>query len=959
MICQLGTQIWKAGRWQPYLGPEGTCFWLLLPTGTCSSTYENGFPCIPWLQNMPPLTFGVFFLAVYTSFHLATAVADQCSGGNNIFTEIPENSPHGTLVSYLTIPADPMSDIIQLSLSGIDAEWFYLDGKAVRLNVSEERVLDREALETPVLMVSFTCTEDGFSPVEYRIIVQVMNENDNKPQFQEDSVGTRNISEGCCCWKGHGKREGSRASRLPLNDKSLCLHLNALCMRSTVPSKLAALHSVVFSTQAEDADGDTLMYVIDSSSVDARYFRIDLPNSGKIVLAKALDFETKRHLEFVVHAVEMNTKERYNSSARIQVNVMDGDDQYPQFLPCNFLSRDGVSVCVSPVYTTNITEGEVKTGPLHFLPGAIHAEDGDLDLKAAITYSILSGTDHGYFHMDNMTGAISMLQPVESRARTPVYSLSVMASQVNDAKKYAVTEVRVRVLAVNSHPLHFGKPQYQAFVHEDDSMAALVVTYSGRVLALSAADLDFADGFNPMVHYSLKRQSNHTQLFQITPGGLLIARANHLHALQRYALQIIARDEESGDAADTTVNVEVLRAGQAVPIDPLEAGHQGTLDAGILAGSLGALLFVTAIVLFIILRAMKKRQQHQQNMERAALAMEKHPNVVNAGKALPGPGNIYFQNEGYSDLGDEMPKLCGGQTLNSKPVSVRSENALAVKETPVANSVGKAVSHQGAPAKAGPAPKEQEEGAARAALLNGKTLAQLSCSTPRPEEKASSSADSSSQPLAGGTRLEGQVVEEEEEEVEVEEVEVELEVEEEVEVAVAPAALGAQASMEEKQVGDASRRSEEEALLEARPQQEEKSCQDDKMEVDGNTSKIEPAPEGPATTSNCVDVEVGDNCTSPQTIHENVNPSHVISETETAMGTVEVSDLLSAPKQEPTTPPLMLKEVSKESSEEEDEGEETPKAVSPTYQDPLASLPISDVRMPVTLLQLLEDSIEC
>lgn len=36
---------------------------------------------------------------------------------------------------------------------------------------------------------------------------------------------------------------------------------------------------------------------------DARYFRIDLPNSGKIVLAKALDFETKRHLEFVVHAV--------------------------------------------------------------------------------------------------------------------------------------------------------------------------------------------------------------------------------------------------------------------------------------------------------------------------------------------------------------------------------------------------------------------------------------------------------------------------------------------------------------------------------------------------------------------------------------------------------------------------------------------------------------------------------
>lgn len=88
----------------------------------------------------------------------------------------------------------------------------------------------------------------------------------------------------------------------------------------------------------------------------------------------------------------------------------------------------------------------------------------------------------------------------------------LQASQVNDAKKYVVTEVRVRVLAVNNHPPHFGKPQYQAFVHEDESMAALVVTYSGRVLSLNVADMDFAGvshlwrpacrkrGSNPCLH---------------------------------------------------------------------------------------------------------------------------------------------------------------------------------------------------------------------------------------------------------------------------------------------------------------------------------------------------------------------------------------------------------------------------------------------------------------------------
>ncbi|TFJ96307.1 Inosine-5-monophosphate dehydrogenase (IMP dehydrogenase) (IMPDH) (IMPD) / GMP reductase [Platysternon megacephalum] len=433
--------------------------------------------------------------------------------------------------------------------------------------------------------------------VEYRIIVQVLNENDNKPRFLEDSVLTQNISE------------------------------------------LAALHSVVFTTRAEDKDGDTLMYVIDSTSADGKYFRIDLPNSGKIVLAKALDFETKRHLEFVVHAVEMNTKERYNSSARIRINVLDGDDQYPQFLPCNFLAHDGVSVCVSPVYTANVTEREVKVGPLHFVPGSVYAEDGDRELKAAITYAILAGTDHGRFHIDNVTGAITMLRPAESRSHTPAFSLSVMAAQVNDANKYVVTEVRVRVLAANVHPPRFSRPQYQAFVREEPGLAALVLTYSGRVLTLQAADADFPDGFNPKVRYSLTPQSNHTQLFQITPSGLLVARADRLRALQQYFLQVVARDEESGETTNTTVNVEVLRPGQAAPVDPSGAGQsQGPLDVGVLAGSLGALLLLTAAILLLLMHAMKKRQRHQQALERASLAIEKHPNVCEPGVTSAAPG---------------------------------------------------------------------------------------------------------------------------------------------------------------------------------------------------------------------------------------------------------------------------------------------------------------------------------
>lgn len=59
---------------------------------------------------------------------------------------------------------------------------------------------------------------------------------------------------------------------------------------------------------------------------------------------------------------EMNTRERFNASARVRVNVLDGDDQYPQFLPCTPRAPHSPPVCTSPVYTANVTEGQLQVG---------------------------------------------------------------------------------------------------------------------------------------------------------------------------------------------------------------------------------------------------------------------------------------------------------------------------------------------------------------------------------------------------------------------------------------------------------------------------------------------------------------------------------------------------------------------------------------------------------------------
>lgn len=115
-----------------------------------------------------------------------------------------------------------------------------------------------------------------------------------------------------------------------------------------------------------------------------------------VILDKPLDFETKSQLHVVIHAVvrkalfihlhvhsrcscnlkepnkvslaltfkEMNTKEKYSTTATVTINVLDGDDQYPQFLPCSPVYEDGDhTICTNPIYTVNITEtDEVCSG---------------------------------------------------------------------------------------------------------------------------------------------------------------------------------------------------------------------------------------------------------------------------------------------------------------------------------------------------------------------------------------------------------------------------------------------------------------------------------------------------------------------------------------------------------------------------------------------------------------------
>lgn len=50
-------------------------------------------------------------------------------------------------------------------------------------------------------------------------------------------------------------------------------------------------------------------------------------------------------------------------------------------------------------------------------------------------------------------------------------------------------------------------------------------------------------GFNPMIHFTFSPTSNHTEIYQTTQEGFLIARTNQLQPKQKHILEVSLREK--------------------------------------------------------------------------------------------------------------------------------------------------------------------------------------------------------------------------------------------------------------------------------------------------------------------------------------------------------------------------------------------------------------------------------
>ncbi|XP_048465119.1 protocadherin-15b [Rhincodon typus] len=324
---------------------------------------------------------------------------DDCklarSGPPATIVAIDEESRNGTLLVdnlQITGHAGGSNPTIALSLKGNNDYWVLLDAVNQRLYLnSTGRVLDRDPpsnIQSIVVVLDCLNLRVG-SVIKHEVRIIVRDRNDNSPSFQQSRYHVE-INEltpvGTTIFTGFSGRNGA--------------------------------------TDIDDGPNGQIEYVIQYNPNDpesSQTFDIPLTLSGAVVLRRRLNYEEKTRYYVIVQANDRapNPNNRRTSTTTLTVDVLDGDDLGPKFLPCELVNntRD----CRPLTYKASLPEltDPARINPVNVTP-RILAVDQDINIKPTddqpgIVYSILVGTPEDYakyFSLNNITAELYLLRPI-------------------------------------------------------------------------------------------------------------------------------------------------------------------------------------------------------------------------------------------------------------------------------------------------------------------------------------------------------------------------------------------------------------------------------------------------------------------------------------------------------------------------------------------------------------------
>lgn len=273
----------------------------------------------------------------------------------------------------------------------------------------------------------------------------------------------------------------------------------------------------MYTSDADEGLNGDVFYTLAAGNEEGRFY-ID-EATGQITLARNLDRETTSKYTLTVVAYDAGMNERLSSSATVTVDVLDENDNAPEFTQTD--SRISVKE-TTPVNTELIQ---------------FRATDADLGVNSEVVFSIGAGNRRDTFHVDPATGTLYLHKPLDYE-ELGFYQLNVTASDGGNPRLSTTIMFSVVVVDANDNPPSFPNTAIVRQIKEGISVHTPIVT-------VTAEDPD--SGINGKVTYSISHQEpeDEHRHFGINPASGVIHTLLNIdrERIDTFRLTVVATDQ--------------------------------------------------------------------------------------------------------------------------------------------------------------------------------------------------------------------------------------------------------------------------------------------------------------------------------------------------------------------------------------------------------------------------------
>ncbi|XP_047672539.1 protocadherin Fat 1a isoform X2 [Tachysurus fulvidraco] len=417
------------------------------------------------------------------------------------YPSVMENSPKD--VSVIQIDAfDPdtrSSDKLSYKISSGNPQGFFSIDAKTGLVTTTSRKLDREQQDEHILEITVTDQGIPARSTMVRVIVQVLDENDNRPIFMEKVYKIK----------------------LPEREK----------VEKERSMRREPVYRVIASDRDHGANAE-ISYSIEDGDEQGKFFiepktglvsskRFSSAGEYDILTIKAVDngrpqkaSTCRLHIEWIPKPKPSSTPLAFDESV-FSFSVMESD---PVSHMVGVITMENTDTSV----WFDITENAEPSEAFHIVQAAC-----DLNCTAE------GGNSDSRFDVGKASGTLMVAQPLDAEQKSN-YNLTLEAT---DGTNTISTQVLIKVIDTNNHRPQFSQPRYEVRVAEDAAPDT-------EVLRLSATDHDEKNKLT----FTLLSSTDPFSLrkFRLDPGtgALYTAEALDHEAMRQHTLTVMVRDQD-------------------------------------------------------------------------------------------------------------------------------------------------------------------------------------------------------------------------------------------------------------------------------------------------------------------------------------------------------------------------------------------------------------------------------